>query len=95
MRALYRTAAAIAVSLPLVVAGSAIANASTDGSMSHHHKHHHKVVKVDFDVDQNIWQVARQSNTVGDVKVSGKNNTVIIEQSNKAPQSATQDAFTK
>jgi hypothetical protein len=94
MRALSRTVAAIAVSLPLVVAGSAIANASSDGSSTgHHHKKHHKAAK--FDVDQDIWQTTNQSNSNGPTNVSGNDNKFVTEQENEALQSATQNAFPK
>lgn len=99
MRALYRTAAAIAVSLPLVVAGSAIANASTNGSDSdssmstgHHHKKHHK---AKFDVDQDILQAAKQKNSSGLTNVSGDENKVTNSQENESMQSGTANAFTE
>lgn len=100
MRALYRTVAAISVALPLVVAGSSIANASTgnDKPSKPHHKMHHKMHKMHhksfkFDVDQDISQTADQSNSNGPFVVSGNDNQVVTEQENEALQSATQSPF--
>lgn len=95
MRALYRTVGAIAVSLPLAVAGSAIANAGSDNGMTtehHHHKHHH-LQAFKFDIDQDILQTAKQSNSNGPFVVSGNDNKVVTKQENEALQSATQSPF--
>lgn len=105
MRALYRTVAAIAVALPLVVAGSSIANAGTgnggdkDPKPCHkschkpHHKMHHKAFRIN--VDQDFKQVASQHNSIkGPVAVYGNNNTV-NPQSNTASPSVPQSAFTR
>jgi hypothetical protein len=89
MRALHRTVAAITLALPLVVAGSAMANAGTPAS---HHKEHHK---VKIDVDQAISQSATQSNSNGPTNVSGNHNSVTTEQENEALQSATENAFSE
>lgn len=93
MRALYRTAAAIALGLPLVLAGSAMANASTDSQPKSHHHHHHKFTK--FDIDQDVLQKANQSNSNGPTNVSGNGNKFLTEQENEALQSATENAFSK
>jgi hypothetical protein len=90
MRALQRTVAAITLALPLVVAGSAMANAGTPAS--HHKEHHHK---VKIDVDQAISQSATQSNSNGPTIVSGNHNSVTTEQENEALQSATENAFSR
>lgn len=92
MRALSRTVAAIALGLPLMVAGSAMANASMP--MSHHKPHHHKI-KIDLDVDQDLLQAAHQSNATGPVNTSGNNNKFVTSQENEALQSATQNAFSE
>lgn len=88
MRALSRTTAAIALALPLVVAGSAMANAAVSHQKAHHHK-------VKIDIDQDIAQAAHQDNSNGPTNVSGNNNKFVTEQENEALQSATQNAFTK
>lgn len=111
MRALYRTVAAIAVALPLVVAGSSIANAGTDngdGKPSKpchkschkpHHKMHHKMhlKAVKLNVDQDFKQLAHQRNSIGrtgPVSIVGNNNS-LNTQSNSAPQTGQQSAFTR
>lgn len=95
MRALYRTVAAIALGFPLVLAGSAVANADTpsDSGMSHHHKARHHKFKID--VDQDIKQTLHQRNSTDPFVVSGNNNKVVIKQENEGLQSTTQNAFSR
>lgn len=86
MRAMYRTITAVALGLPLLVAGPAMASASPHGPCDS--REHHKA----NDVDQNISQNSNQNNSNGPTTVSGKNNIVITVQKNESTQSATQNA---
>jgi hypothetical protein len=100
MRALYRTVAAIALGLPLVLAGSAMANAATPDAMSSHsdkdkERHHHHHFKFKIDLDQDLKQSADQKNHFGPVLVSGNHNKFVTEQENESMQSGSQDPFSK
>lgn len=87
MRAMYRTVTAVALGLPLLVAGPAVASASTLGTCCS--REHHK---VDVDVDQDNSQTANQNNNNGPTKVRGDHNNVVNVQENESAQSSTQDA---
>lgn len=94
MRALHRTVAAVALGLPLMLAGSAMANAST---MDHHRPDHPRVhhLNIRIHVDPEGTQSAHEKNTTRPVVVSGSHNTVTIEQANETNQSLSQDTFTR
>jgi uncharacterized protein YgbK (DUF1537 family) len=93
MRALHRTVAAVALGLPLMLAGSAMANASAMDHRPDHHRMHHLNIRIHVDPEGS--QSAREKNTTRPVIVSGSHNTVTIEQANETNQSLSQDAFTR
>lgn len=87
MRAMYRTITAVALGLPLLLVGPAMANASGYGACDS--KEHHK---ANVDIDQNISQTANQNNSNGPTTVSGKDSKAVNVQENESGQSATQTA---
>jgi hypothetical protein len=93
MRATYRAVAAVALGLPLLLAGPTMANAASHDPGDNQSSHHKKQKDPAFDFDQEIVQAPEQSNSTGSTEVNGDNNKVVNDLENSAPQSATETAF--